>query len=90
MDVKECPEFSRLGGTDGALAGQGFMDMAPLAEDGHQLGGCFAGMFEQELKPFGGRGIVGRHGVPAVIILDQQAEQAHEFGFLSGPGAALA
>jgi hypothetical protein len=34
MDVKKLPELSRLRGTDGALAGQGFMDMTPLAEDG--------------------------------------------------------
>jgi len=90
MDVKELPEFSRLRGTDGALAGQGFMDMAPLAEDGQESGGCFAGMFEQESEPVRWRGIVRRHGVPTVVILDQQAEQAHEFGFLRRPGAALA
>ena len=62
--------------------------MAPLAEDGPQICGCFAGMFEQKLEPFGGGGIVGRHGVPAVVILDQEAEQAHEFGFFRRSGAA--
>src|SRR6266404_2873314 len=90
MDVKELPEFSCLRGTDGALAGQGFMDMAPLAEDGQKIGGCFAGMFEQELEPVRRRGIVRRHSVPAVVILDQQAEQMHEFGFLRRPSAAFA
>ena len=46
-------------------------------------------MFEQELEPFRGGGIVRSHGVPPVVILDQKAEEAHEFGFLGGPGAAL-
>ena len=44
--------------------------MAPLAEDGKEYGRCFAGMFEQELEAFPGRGIVRRQSVEAVVILN--------------------
>ena len=65
------------------------MDMATLAEDWQQIARCFSRMFQQKLKPLRNHGLVQWHGLTAIVISDQQAEQAHEFGFLRSSGAAF-
>src|SRR5450759_3967737 len=47
-------------------------------------------MLDEELQVFRGCRVVGRHAVLAVVVLNQQPEQPHEFGFRWRPGAALA
>ena len=87
--MEELAQFACLRGADGALCGQGLVDVAPLAENGQQIGSSLAGMFEQELEPFRRGRIVRRHGVPAAVVLDEKAEEPQEPGFLQGALAAL-
>ena len=64
--------------------------MAALAEDGKQSGGRLAAVLQEESQAVGWCSVVRGHGVPAVVILDQQSEQPHESGLVLGSGTSLA
>lgn len=75
--AKELAQLARLRGTDGALSGQGFMDVAALAKDRQQqLVRGLAGMLDQELQVFRGCRVIRGHAVLAVVVLNQQARAA--------------
>src|SRR5260370_41523768 len=79
-DAKELPEFSRLRRTDASLPGQGLMHVAALSENGLEVCRRFPGVLQEVLKFFGGSALVRRERAPAVVILDQQGQQAQKFG----------
>src|ERR1035438_6038047 len=61
--------------------------MTPLAEDRKQIGWRFPRVCQQELEPVGGRGLLGRQAVAAVVIFYQHPKQVHRLVFSRGPGA---
>src|ERR1035441_363013 len=86
--MKELAQFPCLCRTDGALPVERFVDVAALAEDcQQQLGGGFAGMLDYELQACGRRGVIRRHAMLAVVVLDEDGEQVHEAVFGSCPAA---
>src|ERR1035438_1444637 len=61
--------------------------MTPLAEDRKQIGWRFPRVCQQELEPVGGRGLLGRQAVAAVVIFYQHPKQVHQLVFSRGPAA---
>jgi len=58
--------------------------VAALSENGLEVRCRFPGVLQEELELFGGRAAVGRECVPAVVVLDQQGQQAQKSGFSHG------
>src|SRR5580698_5112733 len=85
--AEQFGQFSGLLGTDLSLAVHRLIHMTPLAEDGKQVGRRLSRMCQQELKPLGRRGLVGRKAVATVVIFYQHAEQVHQLVLSRGPAA---
>src|SRR5271157_1770727 len=89
-DAEDLAEPSCLGRADRSLPVQGLMHVAALSENGLEVRSRLPGVFQQELELFGGGAMVGWERVPAVVVLDQQDQQAHQFGLFGGAGTRFA
>lgn len=90
LDTEHFAKPFRLFWIDSAFSVECFVDMAALVKDRQQVSGSLAGMFHEELKTFGGCAVVRRHTVAAVVVLNQKAQQPHQFGFIRRARTAFA
>jgi hypothetical protein len=66
------------------------MHMATLSENGLEIYRRFPRMFQEEPELFAWGAFIGREGVTAVVVLNQQGQEAHKLGFFRGAGLTFA